>query len=86
MVICLNIFQVYNTPLQYRVEEDNGCSISSLDETSLIYETPNPYTNNNRCKAEFYCRDDQIIRYSIERFDIEEDSTCRWDSLGMYNH
>ena len=82
--------------MQYRVEGDNGCTISSINETSLIYETPNPYTNDNRCKAEFNCPDDQIIRYSIQRFDIEEyDSDyddnydcpceCEWDSLGMYN-
>ena len=64
--------------------EDHGCSISSRNKT-LIYETPNPYSNDYRCKAEFNCPDDQIIRYSIERFDIEQQSTCNYDSLGMYN-
>ena len=71
--------------MQYRVEEDNGCSLSPINETSLIYETSDPYDNDSRCKAEFICPEDQVIRYSIERFEIEEDSTCRWDSLGMYN-
>ena len=71
--------------MQYRVQEDNGCSISSINETSLIYETPDPYNNDSRCKAEFICPDDQVIEYSIERFDIEEDSSCRWDSIGMCN-
>ena len=56
-----------------------------MNGTSVIYETPNPYTNDNMCKAEFNCSDDQIIRYYIQRFDIEEDSTCSYDSLGMYN-
>ena len=71
--------------MQYRVEEDNGCSISSINETSVIYETPNPYSNSNRCKAEFTCPGDQNIRYSIQRFDIEAQLTCYSDSLGMFN-
>ena len=71
--------------MQYRIEEENGCSLTSLDETSLIYETPDPYNNDSRCKAEFNCPDDQVIGYLIERFDIEEDSTCEYDSIGMYN-
>ena len=69
----------------YTVEKDNGCSISLINGTSLIYETANPYGNYNECNAEFNCPDDKIIRYSIERFDIEQDPTCRWDSLGLYN-
>ena len=81
----LNVFQGDYSTFQYRVEEDNGCSISPINGTSLIYETPNPYTNYNRCKAEFNCPDDQIIRYSIQRFDLEAHSTCYFDSLGMYN-
>ena len=83
--IILNVFQGNYSTLQYRVERDNGCTISSINGTSLIYETPNPYTNDNRCKAEFNCPDDQIIRYSIQRFDIEEYYFCKYDSLGMYN-
>jgi len=66
---------------KYRVEEDNGCSISPINDTSVIYETPNPYTNDARCKAEFNCPDDQIIRYFIERFDIEKEDYCDYDSL-----
>ena len=92
----VNLFQGNYSTLQYRVEEDNGCSISSINETSLIYETPNPYSNSNRCKAEFYCPGDQTIRYFIQRFDIEEYDAdawndyygwddCAFDSLGMYN-
>ena len=65
--------------------DDNGCSISPINGTSLIYETPDPYTKNNRCKAEFNCPNDQIIRYTIQRFDIEEEDDCDYDSLGMYN-
>ena len=78
------MFQGIFPALEYILEEDNGCSIS-FNGTSLLYATPNPYTNNNRCKAEFNCPDDQIIRYSIERFDIEQHSTCNYDSLGMCN-
>ena len=74
----------YSTP-QYRVEEENGCLISSINETSLMFETPNPYTNNNRCKAEFTCPDDKVISYTIERFDIYSEEDSIYDRLGMYN-
>ena len=75
---------IFSAP-EYTAEEENGCSISLINGTSLIYETPNPYTDYNRCKAELNCPDDQIIRYSIQRFDIEEEDVCGYDSLGMYN-
>ena len=75
---------IFSAP-EYIFERDNGCSISPINGTSLIYETPNPYTANNKCKAEIRCPEDQIIRYFIERFDIEQHSTCNYDSLGMYN-
>ena len=65
------------------MEEDYGCSISPLNESSVIYQTPNPYTNGDMCKAVFSCPDDKVIGYSIGRFDIEEEGDCFYDSLGM---
>ena len=70
--------------ITYTVEESNGCSINLLNESDLIYETGNPYRNNDKCEAQFSCSDGQVIRYWIDRFEIEKKSNCKKDALGLY--
>ena len=72
MTAIISVFSVDLTGT-YTVEED-GCSISPINATSLIYETPYPYFNGGSCKAEFFCPNNQTIRYSIQRFDIYDSS------------
>lgn len=70
-----------NYSITVTVKQDRGCSIRPINDTTLVYETPNPYSDNSECSAEFHCRDGQVLEYSIERFEIESHSTCEYDSL-----
>ena len=62
-----------------------GKFLSTINGTSIIYETPNPYSNLSKCKAEFFCPDDKLLGYAFERFDIDNDGACDDDFLGMYD-
>ena len=63
-----------NVSISYTVEESNGCTINLLNESDLIYETGNPYRNYDKCEAEFSCSENRVIRYWIDRFEIEKQS------------
>ena len=67
---------------EINIVKSGSCSISKNGE-SFIYQTLNPYPNNDNCEVEFSCSDNQIISYQLNRFDIEEESTCDWDYLGI---
>ena len=60
--------------ITYTVEDSNGCEINLLNESDLIYETGNPYRNYDNCEAEFSCSENRVIRYWIDRFEIEKQS------------
>ena len=71
-----------SSKIEYTLQETNGCSIRSIDENSVIYETKYyKYYNDSKCRAQFKCPDDQAIQYSIEKFDIEKEKFCNYDSL-----
>ena len=67
----------------FKVEKSTGCSISTMNDTALIYETPNPYLDNSECIVNFNCRDSLLLSYSIQRFEIELHETCDYDYLVM---
>ena len=84
--------------IQYKSEDyddfyKHDCSITLINESSLIYESPHPYRKIRpmSCEAEFNCADlAQVIvpRYSFEIFDIDginHSSGLCLDRLGMYN-
>ena len=70
--------------ITYTVQKSNGCKINLLNESDVIYETGNPYRNYDKCEAEFSCSENRVIRYWIDRFEIEKQSQCKKDSLGLY--
>ena len=65
-------------------EESDDCTINPFNERAVVYETEDPYHDYDKCNAEFNCPDGQVLRYSIQRFEIEEHSSCKYDSLGLY--
>ena len=68
--------------IKYTLQETNGCSILSINANSVIYETEYyRYDNESKCRAQFKCPDDNAVQYSIEKFDIEKETTCDYDSL-----
>ena len=85
MILQCIVLQRHFSSLQYTVIDDNGCSISQINETFLIYETCDPVDNSDSCLVHFSCPDNQLTTYSIQRFDIEEEKSCFYDSLGMCN-
>ena len=70
--------------LQYNIVNSGSCSISESGE-SVIYQTSNPYPNNDNCRVEFSCPDNQILSYQLNRFEIsyDWDSTCNYGYLGI---
>ena len=68
--------------LQYNIVNSGSCSISESGE-SVIYQSSNPYPNYDNCEVEFSCPDNQIISYQLNRFEIDEDSDCEFDYLGI---
>lgn len=65
----------------FKVEKTTGCSISMMNDTTLIYETSNPYVDNSECIVNFNCVDSQLLSYSIQRFEIEFHENCDYDYL-----
>ena len=55
-----------------------------LNDTALIFETPNPYEDNSECIVNFNRRGSLTLSYSIQRFEMESHETCDYDYLGMY--
>jgi len=58
-----------------------GCTISLINDTAVVYETEDPYHDNDKCNVDFSCPNGQVLRYSIQRFEIEKHSLCKYDSL-----
>ena len=65
-------------------EKSDDCTISSINDTAVVYETEIPYESYADCRVEFSCPNGQVLRYSIQRFEIEEEDDCDYDSLGLY--
>ena len=65
-------------------EKSDDCTISVFNDTAVVYETEKPYDTNDECNAEFSCPNGQVLKYSIQRFQIEGHSFCEYDSLGLY--
>ena len=60
-----------NFTLEINIVNSGSCSISESGE-SVIYQSSNPYPNNDNCEVEFSCPDNQIISYQLNRFEIEK--------------
>jgi len=73
-----------NFPNMNIAEKSDDCTISAINDTAVVYETEDPYHSGDECNAEFSCPNGQVLRYSIQRFEIEEHSSCEYDSLGLY--
>ena len=70
------------TDIYYYIVNSGSCSISVNEET-VIYQSSNPYPDNDYCHVEFGCPDNQILSYQLNRFNIEQHRTCRYDYLGI---
>jgi len=68
-------------PIVNIAEKSDDCTISLINDTAVVYETEDPYDDGDECNAEFYCPNGQVLRYSIQRFEIEESIGCDYDSL-----
>lgn len=68
---------------EYSFEVNPYCFISATDKVA-VFETKNLYDSNSECSAEFECNDNQLPRYLIERFLIEQGPSCSYDHIGLY--
>ena len=65
------------------VNENTGsCSISENGE-SVVFQSENPYPDRDHCHYEFNCPDNHFISYQLNRFDIEPQTNCYADYLGI---
>ena len=71
---------VYSIP-DYEIIKSGSCSITN-DSNALLFESSNPYPSNDHCNFKFSCSSDSETVFRVNRFDIEEHTTCEFDSLG----
>ena len=69
-------------PPKTTVINHGSCSVELTEfGASVIYQSENPYRDNDSCEIEFDCPVDQTLIYFVKQFDIEIHPTCDYDWL-----